>query len=392
MITSEDNAQKIQKYILEHPSCALPKRESVIIKGQNQEIPVYEIPLDLLYYNIKNGRFAAQYLEKTQELERELEPFSEEDKKIVQKMLLDLDPKKSLELQEDIKKNKQRDPGICSFDGQVYNGNRRMSVIQNIRNLGNLEFDSLEVAILPKELDDKDLWFIEAGIQFAKDVQVDYGPVNTLLKFKEGMDLGLSPLDAAKNIYGYGDDEKEIIQKLQVLELIVQYLEFIGEPKKYLKAESKVEHFIDLNKILRSAENDEVSMNDLTAMQLIGFQLIHDGQAHKKIRKLKNILDNEKAKKELFQALEYSQPESIGEKQKKKLEAEEHDITTPTVTIFENALDTVQAKDSSDKPLTNLSRAYKNMEDISPLNEIVKSSEFQEQLKKLIELSKKLVI
>lgn len=390
MISSEENAKKIQMYIEQHPSCELPKRKSVTIKGKNQEIPVYKIPLDLLYYNIKNGRFAAQYLEKVEELQRELEPFSEDDKKIVQKLLLDLDPKKSLELQENIFKLGQTEPAICSFDGQVYDGNRRMSVIQNIRSLGNVEFNFLEVGILNKEVDKQDFWFIEAGIQFARDVQVNYGPINTLLKFREGINLGLAPIDIAKNIFGYKEDEKAISEKIEILILIEQYLIFIGQPNKYLNAEMKVQHFIDLNAVLKSAEKEGFSINDCITMQMIGFQLIHDGLGFKQIRKLKNILQNEKAKKQMFEASKYCQEENPGEKQKKKLECEEQDIDTPTVTIFNSAIDEVQAKDSSDRPMSNLSRAYKNLENISPLNETIKSTEFQEQLQKLLKLAKKL--
>ena len=40
-----------------------------------------------------------------------------------------------------------------------------------------------------------------------KNVQLDYGPINTLLKFKEGVDAGLTVIQIAKNLYG-GDEKK----------------------------------------------------------------------------------------------------------------------------------------------------------------------------------------
>ena len=39
-------------------------------------------------------------------------------------------------------------------------------------------------------MDERDLWRIEAGLQFAKDFRLEYGPVNELLKLKEGLERG----------------------------------------------------------------------------------------------------------------------------------------------------------------------------------------------------------
>ncbi len=60
--------------------------------------------------------------------------------------------------------------------------------------------------------------------------QSDYGPINTLLKFKEGIDSGLTPIQVVRNLYGY-EDEKQILEKLEILKLIVKYLKLIGEPR-----------------------------------------------------------------------------------------------------------------------------------------------------------------
>ncbi len=60
--------------------------------------------------------------------------------------------------------------------------------------------------------------------------QLDYGPINTLLKFKEGIDNGLTPIQVVRNLYGY-EDEKQILEKLEILKLIVKYLKLIGEPR-----------------------------------------------------------------------------------------------------------------------------------------------------------------
>ena len=386
---NKENAEKIDQYIVQNPDAKLQKTHSVIIKGQNRDIQVYKIPLDLLFYNIKNGRFAAEYLELKEKLGRELNPDVSEDKSIIQQMLLELDPKRSLNLENDIRKFGQREPGICTFDGYVHNGNRRLSVIQNIVNTGDLHSNYLQVARLPSEVDAQDLFLIEAGIQFSKDVQLDYGPINTLLKFQEGINAGLSPLQLAKNIYGF-KDEKEVLEKIEILRLIVKYLKFIGAPNHFKKADRIVEHFIDLNNILKREKRNGASVSDIFSYQNIGFQLIHDGITQRELRKLKDIISEERSRQQLFKALEYSKPESTGKKMEKKLEAEDNENFTPARTIFNQATDTINALKDQNKPLTNLERALTNLDAIDERNESIGTNEFQSLLFRIETIIQKL--
>jgi len=386
---NSENAKKIDDYIAQNPDCKLPKTHSVIIKGENHDIQVYKLPLDLLFFNIKNGRFAAEYLELKEKIGRDLEPGNPEDKKIIQKMLLELDPKKSLELENDLRRYGQRDPGICTFDGNVHNGNRRMSVIHNIVEAGDMSFNFLQVARLPSGVNEQDLWLIEAGIQLSKNVQLDYGPINTLLKFKEGIDAGLTAIQVAKNLYGYGD-EKQILEKLEILKSITKYLKFIDEPNHFKKADRIVEHFIDLNKIIAAEKRSGASTDELLAFQNIGFQLIFDGVTQRELRAMKKIIGEEKSRQQLLKALEHSKPEPSVKKMERKMKSEEEDANTPAVTIFNEANDTAKAITDSSKPLTNLERAFTNLDTIDGQNSIVSGTEFQKLLERVEKIVDKL--
>ena len=83
----EENAKKINDYIQKHSDCKLNKTHSVIIKGESHDVQVYKLPLELLFFNIKNGRFAAEYLELKEKIGRELHPENPDDAKTIQKML-----------------------------------------------------------------------------------------------------------------------------------------------------------------------------------------------------------------------------------------------------------------------------------------------------------------
>jgi hypothetical protein len=386
---NDGNAKKIDEYIAQNPDCKLPKTHSVIIKGESHDIQVYKLPLDLLFFNIKNGRFAAEYLELKEKIGRDLQPGNPEDKKIIQKMLLELDAKKSLDLENDLRRYGQRDPGICTFDGNVHNGNRRMSVIHNIVEAGDMSFNFLQVARLPSGVNEQDLWLIEAGIQLSKNVQLDYGPINTLLKFKEGIDAGLTAIQVAKNLYGYGD-EKQILEKLEILKSITKYLKFIGEPNHFKKADGIVEHFIDLNKILAAEKRSGASTDELLAFQNIGFQLIFDGVTQRDLRAMKKIIAEEKSRQQLFKAVEHSKPEPSVKKMERKMKADDDDENTPAVTVFNEARDTAKAVTDSSKPLTNLERAFTNLDTIDGRNSMVSGTEFQKLLERIEKIVDKL--
>ena len=54
------NKNRIDEYIQNNKS-EIKESVPVIIKGEKKNLSVYRHPIDLLYYNIRNGRFAAEY-------------------------------------------------------------------------------------------------------------------------------------------------------------------------------------------------------------------------------------------------------------------------------------------------------------------------------------------
>ena len=384
------NGILIDKYIQNNPHIKLAKTHSVILRGVSTDLQVYNIPLKKLVYNIKNGRFAAEYQELKNKKGRELESENTEDRKELQKLLISLDPKQSMILEKDVRQHGQREPGVCTHGGQVINGNRRMSVIENIFE-SDSNFKNLMVARLPPNISPIDLWKIEAGIQLSRKVQLDYGPINTLLKFKQGIDAGLTALQITKTLYG-DYTEKEVKEKLGVLSLVVLYLDFIGERYNFKKAERITEHFIDLRNIIELEKKINPNPTTITKIKRIGFQLIHDGIDQRGLRKLKDILKNEKTRVDLLKESEkYCQPENAGVKLTKKLNAEEQDEFTPTRTIFNNALDSVKAISEVGEPIKLINRAIKNLEIIDPKHSSLKNSDSQERLDLLYSILNKIM-
>lgn len=310
-LSSPENKLAIEEYI-NTQSNSLQKNETVpvILKGKRIALEVFQIPLEYLYYNIKNGRFKAEYLELVRKNGgRELDPIDSKDATKIQNLLLELDPIETRRTAEDIEQRGQWNPGIMTHDGFVIDGNRRLSILQTLVKKDK-KFSSMKLARLPADVDKNDLWKLEAGIQLGKDEIVRYGPVNELLKLEEGINAGLSTQEIAHSLYGY-DDDKEIKKKLARLVLIKKFLEFNGTPEKYTMVKNKVEHFINTQNILvfiKPFTDNDPELKSRIQRALFG--LIQDGTSHLEIRKIREMfrLNSEKALAYLNEIAELSKP------------------------------------------------------------------------------------
>ena len=390
-MSSSNNAELIDKYIQNNSNSLIPKTLTVVLQGRRTDLKSYRLPLDLTFYNINNGRFASEYIDLKRKENRDLDPHNPEDSKKIQTLLYDLVPKDTLILEKDLQQYGQKDPGIITHDGYVINGNRRRSVLEELVSRGQSDFNYIEVARLPPTASSQDIWKIEGGIQLSKNLQLDYGAINELLKFQDGIQAGISPIEIANSLYG-GFKEKDILLKLEQLKLIQEYLRFIGEIGIFSRVKKLAEHFIDLRNILSGFKTHGATPDEIVAAKHIGFQLIHDGVTERELRKIKDILAAEKVKKEFWQAMEYSKPEEKGKKLSKKIMAQQNDEFTKTRTIFNNCLDSTKALSESEQPEKLLRRALTNLESIDGDSKLLKKSDIQSLLSEIEQIISKLKV
>jgi hypothetical protein len=110
---------------------------------------VYRLPINLLAFNIRNGRFAAELRATEKQLGRRLDALMPEDDEVIRKLLLNQDEFATGLLKDDIRKVGQTDPGIITHDGFVINGNRRMAVLQALHD----EDRTSKYRFFPRELE-----------------------------------------------------------------------------------------------------------------------------------------------------------------------------------------------------------------------------------------------
>lgn len=300
MTIKSQYANAIKTYINSHPDAKLGEWP-IEISGRVDKRPYYRLPIKLLRYSIDNGRFAAEKLELESQLNRSLDPDILEDVVEIRKMLRDAEPEATEKLKNDLSEKGQLQPGVITADGFLKNGNRRMSIIELLHEeqpTGKWEF--IEVVVLPDSVSESDLWRIEAGLQLSQETKLDYGPVNELLKLKEGIDAGMNPASMAAAMYGW--TEEKVNEALERLELIDQYLAYSGKSKRYKQIENIHEYFINLQKLIKGWNRNGVSNININEWMLIIFEYICNATkpelktSHMDIRNMREIFENQKAR------------------------------------------------------------------------------------------------
>jgi hypothetical protein len=295
-----DRAQRILTAISEPSAQSDMGKHPILISGTKKMFEVYRLPLNLLAFNIRNGRFAAELKAKEKQIGHSLDPLTADDQETLRELLIGLDPQASNLLKEDLKMVGQTDPGIITHDGFVINGNRRMAVLQALHNedsSGKYEF--LDVQVLPADVGEKDLWRIEAGLQLSRDKRLEYGPVNDLLKIREGLKSGLTAKEIAATLYGI-KDASEVEEKERRLTLIENYLTYLGKPEEFTQVKNKVEHFINLQIFLSYLKTQGVKGPTREKWLYAAFEMIRADMGHMDIRKLRGIYQSDSAKTHLL--------------------------------------------------------------------------------------------
>lgn len=366
-------ANEIRSYVASHsPEENMAVR--VELEGRVVVLPVYRVPIALLRFNIRNGRFASELRQKESELKKNLDNTNPVDAKVIRDLLLEQSASETALLKKDLLAHEQIEPGIITYDGAVINANRRMSVISVLYDeTHDAKWQYLKVGILPDAVSEKDLWRIEAGLQFGKDFRLEYGPINELLKLREGIQCGLEPEDIASTLLGRYS-AKDVQERLNRLDLIDRYLDQVKIPGKYavIGEERSMEKFNSLSTNVLNHLKAKASLDpvDLLKIMQTGFALIHDKKAsHWDIRKLAPIAKSANARNKLLDSLPDDPFEAPGETLRD---------------AFENAKDIVDAETEHEKPERLLQKALTAIQSIDKNSAKLRLKSTQDALAELI--------
>jgi hypothetical protein len=271
--------------------------------GQPHLRKCYRIPIDLLHFNIENGRYRTKFLLlKKANPDATIDPRQEPWRREIFRLLngtwehpnypvgTTKDRPYFIQLVEDIKERGQERPGIVLETGGVMSGNRRLAALLHLYNeQQNERFRYFEAFIVPSVagVTSADIWHLEMAAQQAQArLTREYEPVERLLKIREGVECfeALNPpggqssaMRAVANDFGV--TEEYIADELSTLDQIESYLHAIGHPEDWWLAEGKTEIFTEIPPLLQACETNAMSFDERSKLIRTIYHVIQNENA-----------------------------------------------------------------------------------------------------------------
>jgi hypothetical protein len=375
---NQDNKTNIDDYIEKNPKCKLVnKSRTEIINGESIDIQGYRLPLELIYYNIENGRFASEYTQLVRDNGgKNLDATNKDDAKKIQNLLLGLSTEDTSRTYIHLQKHGQTDLGLITQDGFLIDGNRRMSIISKLlEDKREPKYGFIEVAKLDYNISSKDLWAIEAGISMGMDPKVRYGPINELLKLEKGIKSGFSVDEIADLLYGGNADEIE--KKLKKLDLMKEYLnEYYQDDGDFTPLIGTDTHFTTIQDNEQAADNKDIPIEELQAIRNVGFRLTREKTAHRRMRSIGTAINKGMPLEKLVDASDNMDPLD-------ESKIDEGGYQSPTEIRFMDFEEEVRAQNSSDNVVILLNSILTNLRVLDFKDQRLKTDESKAKISKI---------
>lgn len=229
------------------------KISEIIDKGNpygKQDIPwedvlkptdVYKIPLDYLVYNKYNGRI----LSRTKSLEsqgRQIDAETEAGKLLIEKLLMESNPSRNKQTLDSITNLGQEKVGIITKDGIIIDGNRRAMLLRL-----SGKFDYFKTVVLDVTLEENptEIEKLETIYQMGEDEKLGYNPIEKYLKAKG---LRQRNITVEKIADWMGETDGTVKEYLAVMEIMDDYLDYLGYNGVYTQLDGREDLFIFLTK------------------------------------------------------------------------------------------------------------------------------------------------
>ena len=265
----------------------------ITIGGITKAYPVYKVRLDLLYYNNQNDRIATWISEYRSEHDGKI-PSPEDGEaynQIIEKFVIESNPAAIARTKENILQVDQREPGVVTYDGRIIDGNRRFTCLRLLAK-ENDKFNYLETVILEQSVasNTKQIKMLELSIQHGEEGKIDYNPVDILVGLYHDV-VETKLLSVIEYARSTNEKPGAVRKKIEIANLMVEYLEFINAPKQYhivrdLQLYSPLE---ELSRLLKKCQSDEEA-EDLKICVFTNILMRTSTDLGRFIRKFKDVI------------------------------------------------------------------------------------------------------
>ena len=213
-------------------------------QGKYRPIPVIEVRIGLLVYRMENIRTKSlqkEWLATHQDFSKYFfkeDPYCIEVQEIQHQILKSLASDEGLLAEFKSGKTQQTEPLICSDDGVVVNGNRRLCAWRELYYSDTEKykhFQTIRVAVLPNH-DPEGMYDLEVALQIHSDLKAKYVWHTVAADCKEQADKGID-IKIIANKQGKSPDEIRTL--IECYDYAAQYLESIGHPDEWSKVDKQ---------------------------------------------------------------------------------------------------------------------------------------------------------
>lgn len=253
-----------------------PKYEKMFwYKGKAKPFGVYEVSLDLLVYNPYNGRILSfiQTAENSMKMSSNYNNNISKDnlisdidiimrervyddvfQKQIENYLWESSKSQNESTYDSLVKFHQSEVGIITKDGVIIDGNRRVMILRKINKDLKVNRKFLTI-ILEDKLEDnrKEILTLETIYQQGIDAKVNYSPIEKYLKVKELLEFNYSYEDISELM---AEKIDTIIKWKGILDLMIDYLNYLGYNGIYSILEKREGQFVDLYTYLNTYRNN----------------------------------------------------------------------------------------------------------------------------------------
>lgn len=205
------------------------------LDGLTKAYPVYKVRLDQLFYNEQNDRIATWISQYRAQHDVHAPDASDREhyNAVIEKFIVDSNPDAIRKTQNNIEMVDQREPGVVLADGRIIDGNRRFTCLRELAKK-NDRFGYFEAVILDRNIESsaKQIKLLELSIQHGEENKVDYNPIDRLVGvYNDITATGL--LSVEEYARSTNETEGEVRKRVEVANLMVEFLEFINAPKQF---------------------------------------------------------------------------------------------------------------------------------------------------------------
>ena len=348
------------------------------LQGQIKIFDVYRIPLEFLRYNKKNGRIAtyvSQYIDEGNEFPKDnLVEFND----IIENYIERSNPDALKKTKRNIQIMSQTEPAVVLSNGIVLDGNRRFTSLRQLSREGaGAEFNYLEAVILDERLyTEKDIKRLELNLQHAVESRVDYNPIDRLVDIYRDLISDESNFTVEEYSRETHLSIKKVKDEVELAQLMLDYLEYINQPLKfYIARDQKIDGPLrEVQKIIKSSKLNPDRIDDAKEYLFLNIMSL-DGDITRKIRELKQVLEDREHSEKLFEVIEedeilddandYFESDSVKEKISEKHSVEmATDLSRRIAKLTEEAVESKKLSTAKVQPIEILEKSYRILQEV----------------------------